>query len=526
MDNELLKEKENKNPQLEEIEDMINLRTSVLECLSQKHPDRNQATELLTNAVKRKYIFYSLRDDKKDEMWVYSEGIYIPNGKSFIEEFCREILQKAYTESLSRIVYVKVREDSLINAEDFFRYDNIDEVVVLNGILNTRIKILLPFDSKKIFFNKIPIKYNPTSKCPKLEEYYKNVLATEEDILVMFEFLGDGLSKCYDFQKSLIQYGEGSNSKGISQSIIKRFFGSENCASVSLNQMTYDSSSVADLFGKFMNVAGDLDRQALKETGIFKQLRSGTDHIQAKRKYLNDLKFKNFAKMIFACNEFPMVYDNTFGFWRSWIILNYPFKFISKEEYDLLKEKGLCKIKKNNIFEKITTDEELSGLLNKAIEGLARLRKNKGYSQTKGTEEIKNFWIRKSSPFTAFCMDCCKEGDDKDYITKKELRFFFAKYCKKNRLRGGSDKEIKRILQDLFGAIENRKDIGEKREYVWEGLKLVRVPTISPKVPIELSHIEFPENHRNPNQFIKKDYFSKEKIIISQEDKKILEEFE
>ena len=282
--------------------------------------------------------------------------------------------------------------------------------------------------------------------------------------------IGDGLSKKYDYQKSIIQYGVGSNGKGISQSILKRFFGSDNCASLSLNQMTKDSHSLADLFGKFMNLAGDLDRQALRETGVFKELTSGTDDIHAKRKYLNDLRFLNFAKMIFACNEFPKVYDTTFGFWRRWIILNYPYIFISKEDYDKLEDKGNYKIKNPNIFDEIITPEEFSGLLNEALNGLERLRKQKGYSTTKGTEEIKNFWIRMSSPFTAFCIDCI-EQDFESHTLKNKLRLVFSKYCKSHKIKGAGDKEIKATLQDMFGASEDRRMIDLKLESIWEGIK-------------------------------------------------------
>ncbi|KKM77328.1 hypothetical protein LCGC14_1371150 [marine sediment metagenome] len=450
--------------------DIDKLRNEVHYLLSQKNPNRNEATELMSEYVMCKYKFYSIRDDKQDETWVYQDGIYIPNGKSVISEFCRKVLLKSYTESLSNQVYNKVKEDTKINADDFFKYDYPDEVPVLNGILNTRTKELIPFNSKKIFFNKIPVEYNSELECKILNQFFKDVLADENDIKVFYEIIGDGLSKTYDFQKSIIQYGTGANGKGISQSILKKFFGSENCASVSLNQMGYESHSVAELFGKYMNLAGDLDRQALKETGIFKQLTSGTDTLQSKRKYKNDLKFLNFSKMVFACNEFPKVYDTTLGFWRRWIILNYPFKFVSQEEYNLIVDKTNLKIKNPNIFDEITTKEEMSGLLNKALEGLERLRKQKGYSNTKGTEEIKNFWVRKSSPFTAFCIDYI-EQDFNNYISKKIIRSKFSKYCKTHKIGGAGDKELKATLQDLFGCSEERKLIGMEQQYVWDGIK-------------------------------------------------------
>jgi hypothetical protein len=45
----------------------------------------------------------------------------------------------------------------------------------------------------------------------------------------------------------------------------------------------------------------------------------------------------------------------------------------------------------------------------------------KTFSSTKGSEDVKELWIRKSNSFMAFCLDCLEEDYD-SYITKKELR--------------------------------------------------------------------------------------------------------
>ena len=35
------------------------------------------------------YYIFTVRDDDKNEMWVYQEGIYSPNGKTVIKEVVR-----------------------------------------------------------------------------------------------------------------------------------------------------------------------------------------------------------------------------------------------------------------------------------------------------------------------------------------------------------------------------------------------------------------------------------------------------
>ena len=89
---------------------------------------------------------------------------------------------------------------------------------------------------------------------------------------------------------------------------MKKFVGMDNCSALPLNVMNSESFSLGELFGKFVNLAGDLSYTDLKETGTLKLL-VGRDPIQAKRKFKTDLNFINYSKLIFATNELPKVYD-------------------------------------------------------------------------------------------------------------------------------------------------------------------------------------------------------------------------
>jgi len=132
-------------------------------------------------------------------------------------------------------------------------------------------------------------------------------------------------------------------------------------------------------------------------------------------------------------------------------------------------KKELIKLADQSIIDKITTDEELSGLLNLALDGLDRLQKNKGFSYSKGTEEVKTMWIRKSDSFTSFCLDHLEEAEE-GLITKKVLRSAFHKFCRLHKLKGTSDKSIKVTLESQFGVSENRLD-GYGGEWAWSGIK-------------------------------------------------------
>jgi len=71
----------------------------------------------------------------------------------------------------------------------------------------------------------------------------------------------------------------------------------------------------------------------------------------------------------------------------------------------------------------------------------------------------------------AFCLDCIEDEYD-SYITKKELRKKYKQYCVQHKITGKSDFVIKRTLEELFGATEEKKNtFTNYNERVWEGIK-------------------------------------------------------
>ena len=446
--------------------------------------DEDHASEVIVDYILKNNYIYTTRDDLKSEIWVYVDGIYKPNGESFIKEISRKILLHTYTPQRVNKVISKIEADTMIDADKFFNVNHIDEVPIQNGILNIKTRELSEFNPEKIFFNKLPITYDADAKCPTINKFFRDVLKEEEDVNVAFELFGYSLLKDHIIEKAFMFVGNGRNGKSKLISLLKTFLGSENCCSVPLSQLRSDSTSVCELFGKMANLAGDLNNTSLKETGLFKEI-TGRDTVGAKRKYLRDLFFTNYSKQIFACNELPKVYDFKDGFWDRWVLFEFPYKFISKNEYDKSEDKTFLKIRDIEIIDKITTQEELSGLLNKALDGLDRIRINKTISNSKGTVETKNFWIRNSDSFTAFCLDYL-EADYDGFIDRKELRSTFMKYCKLHKIKGAGDKAIKSVLEDMFGAVEGRKWDGESQKYVWECIKFkenLKISCISGKFP-------------------------------------------
>lgn len=455
------------------------LRYQFLELTTGKIKNLPEATELIVQYILKKNHIYTTKDDIKSEMWIYKDGIYIPQGRSEVKELMRDILKEWFSSYYYNHVITKLEADTFIETNKFFKTNYIDEIPVQNGILNVITRQLTPYAPEKIFFNKLPVTYDPEAKCINIDLFLNDILSCEEDKKVFYELAGFALLKEYRFEVAAMFVGNGRNGKGKSLELLKRLVGVDNCSSIPLSALTPDSFALSELFGRLLNLAGDIGNKDLQDTSMFKSL-TGRDLVTTNRKYLSGLNFENYAKFIFACNDLPSVYDTSRGFWDRWILMEFPFTFVSQDEYGTIpeSERKLFKIKDENIINKIITPNEMSGLLNMALDGLQRLNSNHKFSATLGTNETKEKWMRKANSAVAFCFDYVEEDADK-YITKKEFRKKYSEYCKKHGVISKSDFVIKKSLQEMFGATDERVTIGEypksSLNYAWVGVKWKKI---------------------------------------------------
>ncbi len=330
------------------------IKEEVLTLIAFRKP--REATEKIVERFMEKNHIYSTRDDLKSEMWIYDSGIYVPQGESYIREFCGKVLGQIYTTSKANEVVEKIRVRTYIDQDEFFKTNYLYEIPILDGILDIRTRKISPFTPEKIFFNKLPLNYKSKQKCDKIKQFFRDILADEEDIKVIFEIFGFLLLKDYRIEKAIMLNGEGRNGKGKTLRLMEKFVGSSNTCNIGINSMQKDNFDLEDLFGKLLNVGGDTGRTSLKDTGCFKEL-TGRDGVNLPRKFKRSLRLVNYAKHIFGCNDLPIVYDNSVGFWARWVLIDFPYEFKTEKEIEALpeEERKNKKIINTNILEEIST---------------------------------------------------------------------------------------------------------------------------------------------------------------------------
>jgi len=422
----------------------INTWTSANECIS------------VAKELAERYDFATMRDT--GEIYVYRDGFYTPEGEAFIQEEARRLLGENFTTHRVNEIVNWIKYSTYVKREWF---DSSKKIINLqNGLLNIETLELMEHTSKYLSLVRIPVFYSPSSECLRIERFLKEVL-NEEDIPLVEEIIGFCLLPEYRLHKAFMLQGAGRNGKSTLLNLLQRFLGRRNCSNVDLASLCHERFASSQLFGKLANIFPDLPAEALKATGIFKAL-TGGDRITAEKKFRHMFEFTNYAKLIFSCNYVPMTYDLSPAFFARWIIIRFPNTFEGNKANP-------------NLLHELTTEEELSGLLNLALAGLKRLLENGGFSYSKSSEEIAEEYQRLSNPVSAFIGDCIEE-EPEEYVVKDRLYNAFKTYCKQNGYPVSSEKKFTEWLKKEVYVTEYRPSINGEQKRTWRGIQLLPYP--------------------------------------------------
>ncbi len=320
-----------------------------------------------------------------------------------------------------------------------------------NGFIGNYFELSIQFKDRKIIPLKIPFKKNRLKE-RRIEPRHIAIECVKTKPQQVYGIEIEGNSKWYITNNWVVTH----NSTLIN--LIKTFLGFKNCTSIPLQRLDTDKFATSQMYGKLANLFADLPPRGLKETSIFKML-TGEDFIPAQRKFRDEFQFVNYAKQIFSANQVPKSMDDSDAFFRRWLPITFGKQFLEgKADVDMLK--------------KITTPEELSGLLNWAIAGLKRLLKNKKFSSSKSIANVREEYIRMSDSVGAFIMDCVDASPD-EYVIKKDLYVEYTAYCRDRNYPIVSEIVFhKEILKQLRVEDFRATDPNGNRIYTWKGIKL------------------------------------------------------
>lgn len=306
---------------------------------------------------------------------------------------------------------------------------------------------LRPFERSDFITYQLPFDYNPQAKAPLFESYLNKVLPDIESQKVLAEYLGfvfikHGSNRLKE-EKALILYGTGANGKSVFFEVVSALLGSNNTGNYSLQSLTNENGYYrAKLANKLVNYASEINGKL--ESSIFKQLVSG-EPVEARLPYGQPFTLKQYAKLIFNCNELPKDVEHTNAYFRRFLIV--PFNVtVPPHEQD------------KQLHSKII-ERELSGVFNWVLDGLNRLLEQKRFTECKAVEQTVEQYKKDSDSVRLFIDEngYQKSTDARKLI--KELYNEYKVYCIEDGLKPVKKQNfIKRISS--YGFVVDRLNVG------------------------------------------------------------------
>jgi putative DNA primase/helicase len=411
----------------------------------------------------KKHNFITIRDN--NTLLIYKEGYYQDIARSVIAEEVKKIWKKeTATHIIKEIISAHIIPQTYIEREEVNNHPNL--TCLKNGILNLETGELQPHTPQHYFTFQLPINHNPDAICEKFETFLKEVTEDETDIYTILQLIGYCLWRDYPTAKVFVLLGAGRNGKSVLMNVIKEFLGEKNVRGMSMHQLEHDHFSTYYLFSRHANMNPDISNKRINTSGTIKKL-TGNDLLDCNVKHSDYATFRNFAKLIFAANELPSSDDSTSAWLERWIFLKFPHKFNG----DPCPHCHVTHEVKKNLIDELTTEEELSGILNLITQALITLRNNNwDFTLSEKAKGIEKEYARLSDTSKAFIDDMIIL-DENGEIEKGELYSEYAKYAKNVGDDPMTTQVFSQRLKQHVPEVRDKK--GTKGRRFWVGIKIL-----------------------------------------------------
>ena len=296
------------------------------------------------------------------------------------------------------------------------------------------------FDASPEYFvtNPIPWNVGESEETPMIDKLLVEWVG-EEYKQTLYEFIAYNISLNKFMQRIFAFCGGGSNGKGTFIKLNYKFIGEENCVSSEIKSLSENRFETAVLFRKLLCVMGEVGYEDLKNTNQLKKI-AGEDKLSFEFKNKNPFTEDNTATGVCLTNSLPITPDKSFGFYRKWLIIDFPNQFKEINE---------------NLIEKIP-DIEFNNLAKKCLRILKELYKNPKFTNEGSFDERMNRYEERSNPVIRFVDEMCEEIPNQN-IPLRDFTNACNEHLKKKHLRVLTARQIGKVLRDEGFSVGARK---------------------------------------------------------------------
>lgn len=295
--------------------------------------------------------------------------------------------------------------------------------------------------------NPIPWDIGESKETPIMDKIFEEWVGPDQ-VQLLYEVIAYCMIQDYPLNRIFCFVGCGSNGKTCYLNVLKRVVGEKNCASTELDRLV-KSFGTSVLYKKLVCLMGETNFGLLEKTSILKRI-SGNDTIDFEFKGKDIFVGKSYAKLIIATNTVPPTTDKTLGFFRRWILIDFPNIFSEKK--DILID---------------IPDIEYNNLCKKCVDIVRDLIGKRRFTNEGSVEDRKKRYEELSNPLKPFLKENYKT--DLSGFTPIYLVFeTFNTYLSQRGLRNVTKNELTKLMENE-GIGKVRKDFkgnqGDWKQY-------------------------------------------------------------
>jgi putative DNA primase/helicase len=269
-----------------------------------------------------------------------------------------------------------------------------------NGLLDVEQYVnggreLMPHSHEWVSTACLPFDFDPSADCPQYDAFLDWAMDREYQTL-WHEWGGYCLTPNISFQKFLLKFGPAGSGKGTTDRILQAVMGAGNWTGFNLASIANNPRFACNsLVGKLAAFIGETELPKHDKQIIVERLKSitGGDAQEIEYKQLNDKPSVVLtARLNISCNSMPKFIDTTAALRRRMLLIRFT-RSVPSDRQD------------GELFSRF--EAELSGINNRFLDGLARLRRQGRFTEPTDMQERLADVFRGASPELAFLQDCC-----------------------------------------------------------------------------------------------------------------------
>lgn len=388
-------------------------------------------------------------------LYACHDGVWKPDGEQALRVIGSQLLGPEWSRNVGRELIERVRASAPVDHDDLGAPAG--TIAVEHGLLDVADRTLRNLRPDDYALTRLPIEYDPDADCPRFREFLDDVCRSG-DLPKIQEFIGYCLEHwTAERKKALMLFGPTDSGKTVFCTVIERLFGEDNTAAVSPQYLANERWGIADLEGQVMNVRHDLDPGVIEQPGPLKELISG-DRVMAERKGQDRFPMEPTAKHLWAANRAPQLHSEDDALLNRFLVAEFP-RTIPKAE----------QASRGDLLADLT--DELPGILNWALSGLARLRDQGQFTGERYPGDVADLWKEYGSSVERFAEHCVEQADG-EKIPKDRVYAAYKRFVAENDLTQRTQDKLTRELKGIDGVGDDRRRFNGRRKSAYIGLRL------------------------------------------------------